>query len=197
MPHPVNSAHNTYHTLCDCFLHHQVAPCCFYWLCGTSQTSITRSYFLNILRCCSDLMYSAVRCSHGKLRKRPLVASLSRAAETCRTAMKTSLMWISDSNLHQRVCEFRYAKLERGLGEVDRARAIYVHASAMADPRRDTGFWADWNAFEVHSSCCFCCAAVLCCAVLCCAVLCCAAAPHVRSYSGLYIPDSRGRRSSI
>ncbi|DBA80302.1 TPA: hypothetical protein ACH3X2_007432 [Trebouxia sp. C0005] len=43
----------------------------------------------------------------------------------------------------------RYAKLERGLGEVDRARAIYVHASAMADPRRDTGFWADWNAFEV------------------------------------------------
>ena len=45
--------------------------------------------------------------------------------------------------------ECRYAKLERGLGEVDRARAIYVHASAMADPRRDTGFWADWNAFEV------------------------------------------------
>jgi len=43
----------------------------------------------------------------------------------------------------------RYAKLERGLGEVDRARAIYVHASAMADPRRDKGFWADWNAFEV------------------------------------------------
>lgn len=32
---------------------------------------------------------------------------------------------------------------------MDRARAIYVHASAMADPRRDTGFWADWNAFEV------------------------------------------------
>eukprot|EP00891_Asterochloris_glomerata_P006475 jgi/Astpho2/6475/fgenesh1_pm.00096_%23_6_t len=43
----------------------------------------------------------------------------------------------------------RYAKVERGLGEVDRARAIYVHASSMADPRRDPGFWADWNAFEV------------------------------------------------
>ena len=43
----------------------------------------------------------------------------------------------------------RYAKVERGLGEIDRARAIYVHASSMADPRRDPGFWADWNAFEV------------------------------------------------
>ena len=82
------------------------------------------------------------------------------------------------------MCELRYAKLERGLGEVDRARAIYVHASAMADPRRDTAFWADWNAFEVQPSCCLCCPvqcsavllfcrAVLCCAALRCAVLCC------------------------
>lgn len=42
--------------------------------------------------------------------------------------------------------------MERGLGEVDRARAIYVHASSMADPRRDPGFWADWNAFEVGAT---------------------------------------------
>ncbi len=84
-------------------------------------------------------------------------------------------MWFRHANADQDVFEFRYAKLERGLGEVDRARAIYVHASAMADPRRDTGFWADWNAFEVHpSSCAVLCCAVLCCAVLCCAVLCCA-----------------------
>ena len=42
--------------------------------------------------------------------------------------------------------------MERGLGEIDRARAIYVHASSMADPRRDPGFWADWNAFEVGAT---------------------------------------------
>ena len=47
----------------------------------------------------------------------------------------------------------RYAKLEKGLGEIDRARAIYVHASVMADPRRDPGYWADWNAFEVSVAC--------------------------------------------
>jgi hypothetical protein len=43
----------------------------------------------------------------------------------------------------------RYAALERRLGEIDRARAIYVHASSLADPRTDPGFWADWNDFEV------------------------------------------------
>ncbi|KAK9820644.1 hypothetical protein WJX81_004366 [Elliptochloris bilobata] len=43
----------------------------------------------------------------------------------------------------------RYAALERRLGEVDRARAVLVHASSLADPRVDPQFWADWNEFEV------------------------------------------------
>ena len=43
----------------------------------------------------------------------------------------------------------RYAAMERQLGEVDRARAIYGHAAALADPRADRAFWADWNEFEV------------------------------------------------
>lgn len=29
----------------------------------------------------------------------------------------------------------RFADLERKLGEIDRARAIYAHASQIADPR--------------------------------------------------------------
>ena len=28
---------------------------------------------------------------------------------------------------------------------MDRARAILVHASGMADPRGDPGFWEDWK----------------------------------------------------
>ena len=47
----------------------------------------------------------------------------------------------------------RYAKLEKGLGEIDRARAIYVHPTVMADPRQDPSYWADWNAFEVRNPC--------------------------------------------
>ncbi|KAK9796969.1 hypothetical protein WJX73_001686 [Symbiochloris irregularis] len=48
----------------------------------------------------------------------------------------------------KRMCQ-RYAQLERKLGEVDRARAILVHASGLADPRTDPGFWSEWQAFEV------------------------------------------------
>lgn len=44
----------------------------------------------------------------------------------------------------------RYAALERQLGEVDRARAILVHASSLADPRVNPQFWADWNEFEAR-----------------------------------------------
>ena len=50
------------------------------------------------------------------------------------------------------LCGCRYAALERRLGEVDRARAILVHASSLADPRVNPQFWADWNEFEVRPS---------------------------------------------
>jgi pre-mRNA-splicing factor SYF1 len=44
----------------------------------------------------------------------------------------------------------RYAELERKLGEVDRARAIFVHGSHLANPKVDKEFWEAWNNFEVR-----------------------------------------------
>ncbi|KAI9679250.1 MAG: pre-mRNA-splicing factor syf1 [Caeruleum heppii] len=44
----------------------------------------------------------------------------------------------------------QFANMERRLGEVDRARAIYGHASQFCDPRTTPGFWAKWEAFEVQ-----------------------------------------------
>eukprot|EP00887_Chlorella_sp_A99_P004836 scaffold4.g4836.t1 len=35
------------------------------------------------------------------------------------------------------------------LGEIDRARAIYVHGASLANPRTVHDFWDEWNAFEV------------------------------------------------
>ena len=36
----------------------------------------------------------------------------------------------------------RYARLEKKLGEIDRARAIYTHASQFQDPQEDKyGLW--------------------------------------------------------
>eukprot|EP01135_Chromosphaera_perkinsii_P000985 Nk52_evm11s155 gene=Nk52_evmTU11s155 len=43
----------------------------------------------------------------------------------------------------------RYAELERKLGEIDRARGIYSHASVFANPRVDEKFWKIWSDFEV------------------------------------------------
>lgn len=43
----------------------------------------------------------------------------------------------------------RFADLERKLGEIDRARAIYAHASQIADPRVAANFWHVWKEFEI------------------------------------------------
>jgi pre-mRNA-splicing factor SYF1 len=43
----------------------------------------------------------------------------------------------------------KFADMERRLGEVDRARAIYGHASQFCDPRITPDFWSKWEAFEV------------------------------------------------
>ena len=44
----------------------------------------------------------------------------------------------------------KYAELEKSLGEIDRARAIFVFASQFSDPRSDGDFWQEWNNFEVQ-----------------------------------------------
>ncbi|KAI4371091.1 hypothetical protein MLD38_019361 [Melastoma candidum] len=44
----------------------------------------------------------------------------------------------------------KYAELEKSLGEIDRARGLYVYASQWADPRTDTDMWNKWHEFEVQ-----------------------------------------------
>lgn len=43
----------------------------------------------------------------------------------------------------------KFAEMERRLGEIDRARAIYGHASQFCDPRTTPDFWSKWEGFEV------------------------------------------------
>ncbi|KAI9064287.1 protein prenylyltransferase [Trametes sanguinea] len=45
----------------------------------------------------------------------------------------------------------RFAAMERKLGEIDRARAIYAHASQFCDPRVNPKFWQEWNNFEIET----------------------------------------------
>ncbi|KFZ20315.1 hypothetical protein V501_00224 [Pseudogymnoascus sp. VKM F-4519 (FW-2642)] len=44
----------------------------------------------------------------------------------------------------------KFADMEKRLGEIDRARAIYGHASQFCDPRTSPTFWSKWEAFEVQ-----------------------------------------------
>eukprot|EP00794_Sanderia_malayensis_P015651 gene15651-17230_t len=44
----------------------------------------------------------------------------------------------------------RFADMERKLGEVDRARAVYSYCSQICDPRSTQTFWKTWHDFEVH-----------------------------------------------
>eukprot|EP01130_Rhizamoeba_saxonica_P017544 TRINITY_DN852_c0_g1_i1.p1 TRINITY_DN852_c0_g1~~TRINITY_DN852_c0_g1_i1.p1 ORF type:complete len:813 (+),score=190.64 TRINITY_DN852_c0_g1_i1:471-2909(+) len=43
----------------------------------------------------------------------------------------------------------RYANIERRLGEIDRARAIYAHCSQFCAPATNPQFWDIWKGFEV------------------------------------------------
>lgn len=43
-----------------------------------------------------------------------------------------------------------FADLERKLGEIDRARAVYAHCSQLCDPRTDSKFWKIWHDFELR-----------------------------------------------
>jgi pre-mRNA-splicing factor SYF1 len=44
----------------------------------------------------------------------------------------------------------KFADMEKRLGEIDRARAIYGHASQFCDPRTNPDFWAKWETFELQ-----------------------------------------------
>jgi len=44
----------------------------------------------------------------------------------------------------------RFAETERLLGEIDRAREIYVYGSQISDPRLTADYWSAWNNFEVQ-----------------------------------------------
>jgi len=45
----------------------------------------------------------------------------------------------------------KFSSVERKLGEIDRARAIYTYLSPFADPKSDVQkLWQTWEDFEYH-----------------------------------------------
>eukprot|EP00854_Cymbomonas_tetramitiformis_P009271 gene9271-10982_t len=69
---------------------------------------------------------------------------VGKAREILETAIDAKL----PDSITKSLC-VQYANLERRLGEIDRARALFRHASQFADPKTDYGFWDEWNEFEI------------------------------------------------
>eukprot|EP01100_Stratorugosa_tubuloviscum_P001620 TRINITY_DN1366_c0_g5_i1.p1 TRINITY_DN1366_c0_g5~~TRINITY_DN1366_c0_g5_i1.p1 ORF type:complete len:900 (-),score=376.69 TRINITY_DN1366_c0_g5_i1:36-2699(-) len=78
---------------------------------------------------------------------------ISRASELfgvtrTREIYEKAIESLPESNVKD-IC-LRFADMERKLGEIDRARAIYIHSSQFCDPNTEKKFWQTWHEFEVR-----------------------------------------------
>ena len=60
------------------------------------------------------------------------------------------IQWPQISNEQCKALCLDYAELERKLGEIDRARALFSYASQFANPQDDPQFWDTWRSFEIE-----------------------------------------------
>ena len=65
----------------------------------------------------------------------------------CREIFEGALNRVPANNLPD--ASMHFAEMERKLGEVDRARIIYLHGAQYADPEVRNDFWEQWHNFEV------------------------------------------------
>ena len=64
-----------------------------------------------------------------------------------RPVYEKALSVVPDADV--RNISLRFAEMERQLGELDRARAIFVHGSQTCDPKRFRLYWDKWKEFEL------------------------------------------------
>jgi pre-mRNA-splicing factor SYF1 len=144
---------------------------------GGKKLERTRDLFEQALENCPAkfckplyLMYAKLEEEHG-LAKRAM-GIYDRAASTVQDSDKSEMFTVyiakatanfglpATRPIYERAIEElgdketatmcrRFAQMERKLGEIDRARAIYAHASQFCDPRTSKDFWSEWNEFEV------------------------------------------------
>ena len=64
-----------------------------------------------------------------------------------RPVYEKALSVVPDADVQK--ISLRFAEMERQLGELDRARAIFVHGSQTCDPKRNASYWDSWKEFEL------------------------------------------------
>lgn len=137
-----------------------------------------RDLFEEVLRTCPEdrckafyLLYAQLEEKHGLIRR--AMAVYDRATENVdddskfdifevylakveefygvtrtRPIFEKAIEMLSDENV-KTMC-LRFAEVERKLGEIDRARAIFKHGSQLCNPQTVLSFWKTWHDFEVQ-----------------------------------------------
>lgn len=66
-----------------------------------------------------------------------------QAIETLQEDQSRYRLFLTSMQIYFREMSLRYAQVERNLGEIDRARAIYAHCAEICDPR--VNFYTPFN----------------------------------------------------
>lgn len=105
-----------------------------------------------IVRRCLGILKDATKCSAKEDQLTMIKLYLAKTTEFygivhTRSIYQESLEFVDD-DLARELCEM-YIQMERGLGEIDRARAIFTYYAQLCDPAKHEKFWKDWREFEV------------------------------------------------
>ncbi|KAI8548864.1 hypothetical protein RHMOL_Rhmol07G0307300 [Rhododendron molle] len=91
------------------------------------------------------LRYAKLEEDYGLAKRAMKIFGVPRTREIYRQAIESGL---PDKDV--KTISMKYAELEKSLGEIDRARGVFIYASRFADPRSDPDVWNKWNEFEAN-----------------------------------------------
>ncbi|GIX65861.1 pre-mRNA-splicing factor SYF1 [Babesia caballi] len=105
-----------------------------------------------LVRRCLGVLKDATRCAAKEDQLTMIKLYLAKTAEfygvvQTRGIYQECLEFVDDDQARE-LCGM-YIQMERGLGEIDRARAIFTYCAQLCDPAKHEKFWTDWREFEV------------------------------------------------
>eukprot|EP00371_Babesia_bovis_P000585 XP_001609232.1 XBA-binding protein 2 [Babesia bovis T2Bo] len=105
-----------------------------------------------LVRRCLGILKDAAKCAAKEDQMTMIKLYIAKTAEfygivQTRNIYQECLEFVDDE-IARELCEM-YIQMERGLGEIDRARAIFTYCAQLCDPMKYEKFWKDWREFEV------------------------------------------------
>ncbi|KAK1937242.1 putative XBA-binding protein 2 [Babesia divergens] len=105
-----------------------------------------------LVRRCLGVLKEATKCAAKEDQLTMIKLYLAKTTEfygvmQTRKVYQETLEFVDD-DITRELCAM-YIRMERGLGEIDRARAIFRYCAQVCDPGEHGQFWKEWREFEV------------------------------------------------